>query len=285
MEFLDKNGLRTLWAQINNLVNSSSGSGGSGIPVLNLGEVSSMGSSINLTSEQVSWMNANYNKVSAIKFSDTTEAGGTMPLLISTGNYQERNFYYGGIYGTTIYRAYFDMDNYSGAATSGTYYVQKSNIGSAGGGSGSEPVEQETIFSGQYYTWYRGDSSSQSFNLDTSTVGLTQSKIETLEFTLFASSQGGSDDTYEGTIQIGINELYNLYNSGTVSSMNSLKLFGGKLDLTIDSISANYDQGTLNYSISANLRPNWNKITQNYSAGISTGFTYKGFKFANGSSY
>lgn len=30
MEFLDKNGLRTLWAQINNLVNSKIGSGGGG---------------------------------------------------------------------------------------------------------------------------------------------------------------------------------------------------------------------------------------------------------------
>lgn len=39
MEFLDKNGLRTLWAQINNLVDSKSGGGGGGgVPVIDLGE-------------------------------------------------------------------------------------------------------------------------------------------------------------------------------------------------------------------------------------------------------
>ena len=39
MEFLDKNGLRTLWVQINNLVNSTIGSGGGGsVPVIDLGE-------------------------------------------------------------------------------------------------------------------------------------------------------------------------------------------------------------------------------------------------------
>lgn len=39
MEYLDKNGLRTLWAQINNLVDSKSGGGGGGgVPVIDLGE-------------------------------------------------------------------------------------------------------------------------------------------------------------------------------------------------------------------------------------------------------
>ena len=40
MEFLDKNGLRTLWAQINNLVDSKSGGGGGGgVPVIDIGDV------------------------------------------------------------------------------------------------------------------------------------------------------------------------------------------------------------------------------------------------------
>ena len=40
MEYLDKNGLRTLWAQINNLVNSKIGSGGGGgVPVIDIGDV------------------------------------------------------------------------------------------------------------------------------------------------------------------------------------------------------------------------------------------------------
>lgn len=40
MEYLDKNGLRTLWAQINNLVDSKSGGGGGGgVPVIDIGDV------------------------------------------------------------------------------------------------------------------------------------------------------------------------------------------------------------------------------------------------------
>ena len=260
----------------------SSGGGTSDIPTLDLGEISSIGSSVALTSDQVSWINANYDKISAVKFQDTTESGGTLPLLLSNGSYQQRQLYYSGIYLNTIYSIMFDMDTNGGSATSGTYYITKTELGS--GGSSSEPVEQETLFSGQYNTWYSGDTTSQSFNLDTSTAGLTHSKVETLEFILSIYSQTGSD-SYSGTVQIGINELYNLYNAGTVGSMNSLKLFGGKLELNIDSISVSYDQGTLNYSISARLSPNWNYITQDYAASVSTGFTYKGFKFANGSSY
>lgn len=265
------------------LENAGGGGGtGSDIPVLDLGEVSSMGSSINLTSDQVSWMNANYNKISAIKFSDTTDAGGTMPLLLSTGTYQERMFYYGGVYGSTIYYAFLDMDNYSGTATSGTYYIQKSNTDGAGGGSGSEPVEQETMFSGQYNTWYNGDSSEADFNLDTSTAGLTHAKIETLEFTFTTGTMGTTSSDETSLFQISLNDISAMIQSGT----STISVLGGKFNLDFSNgMSLSYDQGTFNYSISMRIAPNWNQITSKDYAQVSTGFTYRGFKFANGSTY
>ena len=276
-----------VWASKNFTITKSVPSSGGGettsdIPVLDLGEVSSMGSSINLTSDQVSWINANYNKINLIKFSDATEAGGTLPLLISTGSYQERIFYYGGVYGTTIYHAYLDMDNYSGAATSGTYYIQKANIDSAsGGGSGSEPVEQETMFSGQYNNWSSGDSSAASLYLDTSSAGLTHSKIESFEFT-FSLHNTYTSETETTIFQISVDDLYRMYQSGN----HGMSILGGRFNLGLATdLSLSYDKGTFNYSITIEFTPNWSELYGYDYASVSTGFTYRGFKFANGNTY
>ena len=53
MEFLDKNGLQVLWAQINNLVNSSSGGGSSiTLPLVNLQKIAEFPYSSTFTDEQ-----------------------------------------------------------------------------------------------------------------------------------------------------------------------------------------------------------------------------------------
>ena len=279
MEFLDKEGLRVLWAQINNLVSSSGGGSASEIPVLDLGTISSIGSSVPLTSAQVAWINNNYNKVSAIKFSESFDSTATRPLLLSTGNYREQYFYYSGIYSNTIYRVSFDMNDYSGAATSGTYYIQKTDLG---GGSSSEPVEQETMFSGQYNTWYNGDSSEVDFTLDTSTAGLTHAKIETLEFTFTTGTMGTTSSDETSLFQISLNDISAMIQSGT----STISVLGGKFNLDFSNgMSLSYDQGTFNYSISMRIAPNWNQITSKDYAQVSTGFTYRGFKFANGNTY
>ena len=157
------------------------------------------------------------------------------------------------------------------------------NAGSGGGsGTSSEPIEQETMLSGQYNIWYNGDSSEVDFNLDTSTAGLTHAKIETLEFTFTTGTMGTTSSDETSLFQISLNDISAMIQSGT----STISVLGGKFNLDFSNgMSLSYDQGTFNYSISMRIAPNWNQITSKDYAQVSTGFTYRGFKFANGSTY
>lgn len=83
MEYLDKNGLRTLWAQINNLVNSKIGSGGGGdipisggIPVIDLGTVSMITSASGTLSDD-NFATIENSEVVALKLQQSTGDGTT----------------------------------------------------------------------------------------------------------------------------------------------------------------------------------------------------------------
>lgn len=218
---------------------------------------------------------ANYfNNGYRVTITKTTKAmtKGSLNSLTSISNYVKNSLDY-NVSNTT-----FALSAYQGKVLND----RLTTLENAGSGSSSEPIEQETMFSGQYNIWYNGDFSEVDFNLDTSTAGLTHAKIETLEFTFTTGTMGTTSSDETSLFQISLNDISAMIQSGT----STISVLGGKFNLDFSNgMSLSYDQGTFNYSISMRIAPNWNQITSKDYAQVSTGFTYRGFKFANGSTY
>lgn len=266
----------------------SSSSGSSSVEVIDLGSYSSSSSyPASLTSDQVSkFVSWGANGINAIQIYDNDESGGTMPILILNGNYQNRTFYYTGIWGNTKYSATvefnYQLDDTSVSENSGYYSITKSTVST--GGSSSEDNEQKTYLGASFVFSTYGQSSYVSTNVDSSVAGLTDAEITGLIFDCQKSQYNGSTVLASYSYQLKLDDLYRMFTSDSMGVKSaSMTIFNQQISLVFSDISTSYSQGTVNYNIPIMITPSFEN---NYDVlNINIGFTYKGFKFANGGTY
>lgn len=265
-----------------------SSSGSSSVEVIDLGSYSSSSSyPASLTSNQVSkFVSWGVNGINAIQIYDNDESGGTMPILILNGNYQNRTFYYTGIWSNTKYSATvefnYQLDDTSVSENSGYYYITKSSL--SGGGSSSGDNEQTTYLGASFVFSSYGQSSYVSTNVDSSVAGLTDAEITGLIFDCQKSQYNGSTILASYSYQLKLDDLYRMFTSDSMGVKSaSMTIFNQQISLIFSDISTSYSQGTVNYNIPIMITPSFEN--SNDVLNINIGFTYKGFKFANGGTY
>lgn len=266
---------------------SSTGGGGSSsssIEIIDLGSIGSFPASGSLTTEQlnkfISWGN---NGINAVKIYDQTESCGTMPIMVLNGDYQNRGFYYTGIWGDNKYSVNVDLGDYlNSSPSSGTYYITKSSLS---GGSSSGDNEQKAYLGASFqFSQMIGQTSYVSTNVDSSVAGLTDAEITGLIFDCTYMDNPSSATSTSYSYQIRLNDLYRMFTTDSMGIKSaSLTLFDQKFSLVFSDISTNYSQGTVNYNIPLTITPSL--ITSTDYLSMNIGFTYKGFKFANGGTY
>lgn len=266
-----------------NVLSSTGGGSGSSIEIIDLGDINSFPANGSLTIEQlnkfISWGN---NGVNAIKIYDLTEPGGTFLIAILNGNYQNRTFYYNSIWGTNKYSIQIDIDlqQPDNPPTYGNYYITKSPLSSGS----SEDNEQKAYLGASFqFSQMIGQTSHVSTNVDSSVAGLTDAEIIGLIFDCSYSEYNSTSST-SYSYQIRLDDLYRMFTADSMGIKSaSLTLFNQKFSLVFSDISTNYSQGTVNYNIPLTITPSLINSTDVLT--INIGFTYKGFKFANGGTY
>ena len=259
------------------------GSSSSSIEIIDLGNIGSFPASNSLTTEQlnkfISWGN---NGINAVQIYDQTEPGGTMPIMVLNGNYQNRSFYYTGIWSDNKYIVSVDLDNdFNSSPSSGTYYVTKSSLS---GGSSSGDNEQKAYLGTSFQFSTYGQSSYVSTNVDSSVAGLTDAEITGLIFDCQKSQYNGTTTLASYSYQLKLNDLYRMFTSDSSGAKSAnMTIFNQQLSLVFSEISTSYSQGTVNYNIPIMITPSFNLSDDVLN--INIGFTYKGFKFANGGTY
>lgn len=224
------------------------------------------------------------NKVSFIIIKDNINGLDTfivLPLVYLNASHNEYT-----------YEATADGNTYTLTATlykdaSGVWSVKSYSITktAAGGGSGSSANDEQKVYLGSQFNFGAmiGQTHSVSTNVDSSVAGLTGAEITGLIFDCFHSDQASSE-TASYSYQIRLNDLYRMFTADSMGNKSaSLTLFDQRFSLTFSVPSTSYSQGTVNYNIPLTITPSLTGSTD--ALAINIGFTYKGFKFANGGTY
>lgn len=317
MEYLDKNGLRTLWAQINNLVNSKIGGGS--------GSTAADNFIADLGTLEATKLPLQGQKVMFYSDSSYSMSGATYKILMSDNTYL-RIFTGGGVditwhnnsgssqtiansFGVSSEPAYFTFPYYNGYPypTSGNVYISQITrnfnsidtdltgnefsketgvymlplgIQTSSGGGSSEPTEYKITYG---YGAGNTGGSSTNITLDTSSSNIIDGRITGL---FFVVKPQHSDDSYFATRTYQISMEDFLFNQQS----NADKMF----HITLEPVRKNGEDVSSYVTVDqmSDISLSYNNGTQNYSIPlkitfsdsapllVDLGFTYKGYKFA-----
>lgn len=318
MEFLDKNGLRTLWAQINNLVDSKIGSGGGS------GSTATDNFIADLGTLKATMFPLQGQKVRFYSNSSYSMSGATYKILMSDNTYL--SIFTGGGIDITWHNSdssqtivssmnpgsdpvYFTFPYYGGypypssgnlsisqitrnfnsidtvltgnefSKETGVYMLPLGIQTSSGSGS-SEPTEYKITYG---YGAGNTGGSSTNITLDTSSSNIIDGRITGL---FFVVKPQHSDDSYFATRTYQISMEDFLFNQQS----NADKMF----HITLEPVRKNGEDVSSYVTVDqmSDISLSYNNGTQNYSIPLKVtfsdsapllvdlGFTYKGYKFA-----